>query len=197
MTTNQALFKSLGAASLCASLCLLATDHARGTPQPIASDKAEVKFVSKQMNVPVDGRFKKVSGTLDFDPEKPETAKAQVSVDLTSIDMGFEDVEKEAQRPLWFNTAKFPHATFSSTAVKPAGPGKYEVAGKLTIKGITRDVTLPITLTNKPGGPASVDGALTIKRLDFKIGEGEWSDTETVANEVQIKFRMALPAAGR
>jgi len=169
---------------------LAAIGLAVAAPQPVGADQAEIKFVSKQMGVPVEGKFKKFSGNVDFDAAKPEAAKAQITVDLASIDLGLPEVEEEAQRPLWFSTAKFPTATFTSGAVRSLGGGKYEVAGKLTIKGITRDVSVPITI--KTGSPSVVDGAFTIKRLDYKIGEGEWSDTETVANDIQVKFKVTL-----
>ena len=67
---------------------------------------------------------------------------------------------------------------------------RYEVTGKMTIKGRTKDVTAPFTF--KPEGPGGTfDGAFTLKRLDYAIGEGAWADTDTVANEVQVKFRIS------
>jgi polyisoprenoid-binding protein YceI len=98
-------------------------------------------------------------------------------------------------KPAWFNVLKFPQATFTSTAIKPLGAGKFEVAGKLAIKGSSRDVTVPVTITQ--AGPVSTaSGAFAIKRLEFKIGEGEWADTSMVADEVQVKFKLALTGLG-
>jgi polyisoprenoid-binding protein YceI len=92
---------------------------------------------------------------------------------------------------VWFNSVKFPQATFTSTAIKANGPGKYTVAGKLAIKGSTRDVSVPVTLA-AAGANSVATGAFTIKRLEFKIGEGEWADTSMVADEVQVKFKLVL-----
>ena len=75
--------------------------------------------------------------------------------------------------------------------VKPAGAGKFEVAGKLTIKGSTKDVVVPVALA-QAGGTTTATGAFAIKRLEFKIGEGEWADTSMVANDVQVKFKLAV-----
>jgi polyisoprenoid-binding protein YceI len=166
--------------------------------QTVVTEKSEVRFVSKQMNVPVDGGFKKFTAVVNFDPGKPDAAKAQFSVDLNSIDLGLPEVNDEVKKPDWFNTAKFPTANFVSSSLKSLGGNKYEVAGKLTIKGVTKDITAPFTLTTQAGGNALVEGAFPIKRLEYKIGEGSWSDTDTVANEVQIKVRLLLsgmPAA--
>jgi polyisoprenoid-binding protein YceI len=101
--------------------------------------------------------------------------------------------ESDAELPKapWFNAAKFPQASFQSTAIKGLGAGKFEVAGKLSIKGSTQDLVVPVTLT-QTNGTSTATGAFTIKRLDFKIGEGEWADTSMVANDVQVKFKLAL-----
>jgi polyisoprenoid-binding protein YceI len=105
--------------------------------------------------------------------------------------MGAPESEAEVVKPEWFNTAKFPQASFTSTAVKATGPGKFEVAGQLAIKGSTHNVVVPVTVAQS-GANSTATGAFTIKRLDFKIGEGEWADTSMVANEVQVKFKLAL-----
>jgi polyisoprenoid-binding protein YceI len=93
----------------------------------------------------------------------------------------------------FLDARKHPRAAFVSTAVKPLGGGRFEVAGRLTIKGVTRDVVVPFTV--KTDGPSSVfDGAVTIKRLDFKVGEGEWTDTKILADDVQVRFRLVAAA---
>ncbi|HSI38220.1 MAG TPA: YceI family protein, partial [Methylotenera sp.] len=78
---------------------------------------------------------------------------------------------------------------FVSTGVKSLGANRFEVQGKLTIKGKTLPVSAPFTF--KPNAAVALfDGNLTIKRLDYAIGEGEWADVDTVANEIQIKFHI-------
>ena len=94
-------------------------------------------------------------------------------------------------KAVWFNAAAFPKATFQSSAMKALGGGKFEVAGKLAIKGSTRDVVVPVALAQS-GGMTTATGAFTIKRLDFKIGDGEWADTSMVANDVQVKFKLTV-----
>jgi len=91
----------------------------------------------------------------------------------------------------WFNVPKFPQASFASSAIKALGGGKFEVRGKLAIKGATQDVVVPVTVT-QAGANSTATGSFVIKRLDFKIGEGEWADTSMVANDVTVKFKLAL-----
>ncbi len=175
-----------------ASLAALAA-HAE---QKLLPSQSEVSFVSKQMGVPVEGRFKKFDAQLAFDPAKPETAKLAFTVDIASATLGSPEPDAELPKAPWFNTSKFPQATFQSSAVKGLGGGKFEVTGKLTIKGTVRDVTVPVALAQS-GATTTASGQFTIKRLAFKIGEGEWSDTGMVADDVQVKFKLALTGVGK
>ncbi len=161
----------------------LATAQA-ATLQPA---KSELAFTFKQMGVPVDGRFKKFDAQLDFDAKKPEAGKIAFTVDLGSVSLGDAAFDAELAQAPWFDTKRNGRASFVSSAIKATGPGHYDVAGKLTIKGATRDVVVPITLN---AGVAA--GSVAIKRLDFKIGDGDWADTSVVANDVIVKFKLAF-----
>ncbi|MCM2306012.1 MAG: YceI family protein [Sulfuritalea sp.] len=156
--------------------------------------KSSLSFVSKQMNVPVEGQFKSFRSRLAYDPAKPAAAKAELEIDMASIDAGSKDANDEVAGKAWFNTKAFPVAKFVATSVKPLGGNRLEVAGKMTIKGKTLDLSTPITVTQQ-GNTASFDGSLVLKRADYGIGDGIWADFGTVANEVQIKFRLVATAA--
>ena len=159
--------------------------------QTVLAAQSEIAFTSKQMGVPVDGRFRHFDAQVAFDPNHPETAKIGFVIDLVSASLGAAESEAELAKPDWFNTGKFPRATFQSTSVKAAGAGKFEIAGRLVIKETSRDVVIPVAL-GQSGGTTTATGAFTIKRLDFGIGAGEWKDTSIVANEVQVKFKLTL-----
>src|SRR5207253_2705288 len=112
---------------------------------------------------------------LDFDSANPTAAYAELIIQLDSIDAGDRDANRELQKPAWFNTAAYPVAKFESSSVKPLDNNRYEVSGKLALKGQTRDVSAQITL--KPENAIGVfSGEFILKRADFKIGEGEWAD---------------------
>ena len=134
---------------------------AQTQPQPARLQAAgsEIVFTTRQMGVPVEGRFGKFS--------------AQVA------------------KPIWLHAAGFPQATFQSSRIQAAGPGRFEVAGQLTIKGATRDLVVPVQLA--PAGNNQVaTGSFAIKRLDFKVGEAEWADTSLLANDVIVRFKLVL-----
>jgi polyisoprenoid-binding protein YceI len=164
--------------------------------QKLVPAQSEIQFVSKQMGVPVEGRFKKFDAQIAFDPAKLATSKIAFTVDTGSATLGVPESDAELPKAPWFNVPKFPQATFQSTGIKALGGGKFEVAGKLTIKGQTQDVVAPATLTQS-GATTTATGTFTLKRLAFKIGEGEWTDTSMVANDVQVKFKLALTGVGK
>ena len=164
--------------------------------QKLVPAQSEIAFVSKQMGVPMEGSFKRFDAQIAFDPAKPETGKVTFTVDIASITLGSPESEAELPKTTWFNTAKFPQATFQSSGIKALGGGKFEVTGKLGIKGNMRDVTVPLTLT-QAGTNTTATGTFSIKRLAFKIGENEWADTSMVADDVQVKFKLALTGVGK
>ena len=159
--------------------------------QKLDAARSEMLFVSKQMGVPVEGRFRKFDAQIAFDPKKPEAGKVAFTIDMGSATLGVPETDAELPKAPWFNVPKFPQATFQSSAIKAVGAGKFEVAGKLSIKGSSRDVVVPVALT-QAGGTTTATGAFAIKRLEFKIGEGDWADTSMVANDVQVKFKLSL-----
>ncbi len=175
-----------------ASTVLYASSATAQQPQKIVRERSAIRFVTKQMNVPVEGQFRKFDATVTFDPAKPAAARAEFTVDLGSIDLGNEEGETEARRKLWLDVGAFPTARFVATSVKPLGNSRFEAAGQLTIKGASREVVAPFSVT-EANGERTVEGQFPLKRLQFRIGEAQWSDTDTVADEVIVRFRFTVP----
>jgi polyisoprenoid-binding protein YceI len=181
-------------ASLAAAWFALALSAAAGA-QGVLVEKSEIRFVSKQMGVNFEGRFRRWKANIVFRPADLAKSKAEFDIDLASIDLASDDSENEVKGPLWFDMAKFPSARFVSTAIRTAGPDKYEVTGKLSLKGISKDVVVPIAVKKEAGGNSVAEGSFTVNRMEFKIGEGLWADPVTVANEVIVRVRMVMPPA--
>ncbi|MEY4737927.1 MAG: hypothetical protein RL302_2246 [Pseudomonadota bacterium] len=175
------------------SLVFVAAAHA---DQKLVPALSEIVFVSKQMGVPVEGRFKKFDAQISFDAAKLDTSRVNFTVDIGSASLGAPETDAEMPKAVWFNVAKFPQGTFASSAIKALGGGKYEVAGKLSIKGQTQNVVVPVAMV-QAGANTTASGVLPIKRLTFKIGEGEWADTSMVADDVQVKFKFTLTGVGK
>lgn len=163
-----------------------------GAEQKLLPAQSEITFIARQMGVPLDGKFSKFDAQLAFDPKKPEAGKIAFTIDLGSASVGDAETARELKKPDWFNVVKFPSATFTSSSIKAAGPGKFDVSGNLVIKGISKPVTIPVTLASSTAGVSVAQGNFLLKRIDFKIGEGDWSDVSIVANDVTVKFKLAL-----
>ncbi len=160
--------------------------------QRVIVEKSEIKFVSKQMGVGFEGRFRKWNADIQFHPKELARSKAEFAIELASIDLASDDSENEAKDRMWFDMARFPVARFVSTSIKSTGGDKYDVAGRLSMKGTTRDVVVPIALKKDAAGNSVAEGSFNLNRLEFKIGEGLWSDTDTVAKDVVVRIRMVL-----
>jgi len=159
----------------------------------IDAAKSTVTATARQIGVPMEGKFKKFDAAVNFDPAKLATSSAKVEIDVSSFEIGDAETTKEVRGRDWFDAAKYPKAVFQSTGIKAGAAGKFDVAGKLTIKGKTVDVVVPATYRQDAAGQV-FDGVLPIKRTAFNIGAGEWGDTSVVADDVQIKFHIVTPA---
>lgn len=162
----------------------------------VQAARSTLTFGFKQMNVPMDGKFRKFTADILFDPARLDVAKARLDINLASIDTGNVESDAEVAGKAWFNAASFPSARFVSTGVRALGGNRYEVSGKLTLKGQTRDVVAPFTFRQQ-GALGIFDGMFTLKRLDYAIGEGAWADVSAVANEVLISFHIVAGSAAK
>ena len=177
-------FHQLILVATAAMLPFLGVAHAQ-----VDTSKSTVTATSKQMNVPVDGTFRKFTAQLVFDPARPTAGSAQLSIDTASYDLGDQSYNQQVRGKDWFDSAQFPNATFVSSSIAPAGGSQFKVSGKLTIKGKSENVTVPVSVTQQ-GAVQTFDGTLPIKRSQFDIGTGEWKDTSVVADEVLIRFHI-------
>ena len=162
----------------------------------VSSKESALQFAYTQMGVPMEGAFKQFTTQLQFDPAALAKAQARFEIALSSIDTGSAEANQEVMGRLWFNAKAYPTARFVSASIKSVGGNRYLASGQLTLKGVTQNVTAPVTFQST-GARGAFDGAFTIKRLDYHIGEGEWTDLSTVANEVQIKFHVVVTALPR
>lgn len=174
---------------------------AAGTPvsaQPLfkmVPADSRVAFVSKQMGVPVEGQFRRFEVQVTFDASKPESSSVAMQVDTASATLGVPMIDMELSKAPWFDVARHPKADFHSTAVKALGDGRYEIAGRLSLKGHARELVVPVTLAQMDRRLVA-SGGFALRRLDFDVGDREWRDTSMVADEVQIRFKLTLAAVG-
>lgn len=184
--------RGVAAPLLLAAVLLPATAAAQTPPQArLQSQGSEIVFAIKQMGVPVEGRFGRFDAQIALDPRQPAGGHVSMSIDTGSARFGAAEIDAEVGKPVWLATAKFPQASFESSAIKALGGGRFEVSGQLSIKGSTQPLVVPVQITQS-GASSTASGSFAIKRLAFKVGDGEWADTSLVADEVQVRFKLAL-----
>ncbi|MES2183202.1 MAG: YceI family protein [Pseudomonadota bacterium] len=164
---------------------------AAGAAQQIQPAQSEIMFAMRQMGVPVEGRFKRFGAEVNFDPARPQAGRIQISIDTGSAGFGSPELDLEVPKGTWLDAVRFPKAVFRSSSIRQTGPDRFDILGKLSLKGVDRDVTVPVKIVQSAGSMVAT-GTFAIKRLDYKVGDGEWSDASMVANEVQVRFSLAL-----
>lgn len=176
----------------CASVGLVLSGWAWSAQaeQALLPAQSEITFSAKQLGVPMAGRFKRFTVQSTLDPKRVASSKVAIQIDLGSVSVNPES-DAELIKPEWFGVGQFPQARFQSSSIKALGAGRFDIAGQLTIKGLAREVVVPVQLSQAQG-VSTATGSFVIKRLDFKVGDGDWADPSVVANEVQVKFKLVL-----
>ena len=167
----------------------------------IDSAHSSVQFAVRHMMVAtVRGSFGKINGKVRWDPANPSAASVEAQVEAASIDTRGPKRDAHLRSPDFFDAEKFPVMTFRSTSITPAGPGRYKMAGELTIRGVTRPVVFDVEGPAQPvrgmGGELRTGATATarINRKDFGMTWNRVLDTGGVAvgEEVTITVDVAL-----
>jgi len=143
----------------------------------IDSNHSSAQFSVKHLGVStVRGAFTKVTGTANYDPKDPSKATVDITIDASSVDTRVQMRDNDLRSPNFLDVQKFPNITFRSKQVKPAGDGKLQIIGDLTIHGVTKEVVLdvdgPSAPIKNPMGPGQRIGASAttkINRRDFGV----------------------------
>lgn len=149
-----------------------------------------------EFGLPVRGRAARFDAQIAFDSAHPERACAQIAVALDSVEFDSPRVNAAARTRPWFDVDHYPMARFRATEVAVRGPDRFEMTGTMTLKGRTRPVVVPVTVTPR-GAVAMVRGTIELRRRDFDIGTHDWRATMLVSDAVVVEFTLAVPAACR
>lgn len=146
----------------------------------------------KQQHAPVEAAFKKFSGSIVYDAARPAANLATLSVDMNSLDIGDADSDAEVRKPAWFDSARYPQASFRATKITPGANGNFEASGPLTIKGKTQTITVAVTVQHS-GAANAFDGHFELSRKAFGIGDPSWEGALDDAVGVRFHLLVAGP----
>lgn len=190
-----ALAAGLGAAGLALAAAPAAKPGAAAAAWTVDKAASSIKFRSAFGGAAFEGTFTRWDAQINFDPRNMAGSKAVVGVDVASAKTGDNDRDETLPTGEWFNSAKFPKATFTTASIKDLGGGKYQAVGTLTLKGVSKPVTLPFTLAIT-GDQAKMNGTVVLKRNDFGVGQGQFAAADTVPFEVTVTVAVTAKRAG-
>ena len=185
--------RRLGARMALAAALLVATAAQAATQWTADPARSKLVFTGTITGGPFDGTFQRFQPEIAFDPADLAGSRFRVTVETGTADTRDGDRDAVLKGPEFFAVERWPKATFEASKFTAAGPGRYSAQGKLTLRDVTREVTL--TFTFRPaadGRTATLAGGTSVQRLDFGVGQGEWRDTTMVGNEVKISFDLFL-----
>jgi Uncharacterized conserved protein len=136
------------------------------------------------------GRFSRFDTKLSFDPASPETGTLDVTIGLASASTGNDDRDTTLKAAEFFDVARFAQARYTANGFRKLDDDRYAADGTLELRGVRKPVTL--TFTWKDGAQPVLEGRAVVKRLDFGVGEGDWADTASIPNEVNVSTRVVL-----
>ena len=160
---------------------------------------SEVAFQVRHLLSKVRGRFNDFAGTIEFDPARPHDSRVEVVIQAASIDTGESARDNHLRTADFFEVEKFPTLTFKSTSVTPHGRDTYDVAGDLTIHGVTRRVTLPASYLGTAQDPWGTEkfvfeAELTLNRKDFGLLWNAALETGGFLVGDEVKVTLAVQA---
>ena len=188
-----------------AALATLAALPLRAETYSIDPGHSEVGFSVRHMVTNVRGRFNDFSGTVNMDPKNLPKSSVEFHIKTTSIDTAVPDRDKHLRSADFFDAEKYPEITFKSESIAPAGKDKYNVTGTLTMHGVSKKVTLPVSFLGQAKDPwggtrAGFETATTLNRKDYGISWNKALDSggvllgEDVKVEINIEAKAETPA---
>lgn len=143
----------------------------------------------------VSGKFKAFGALIAFDPTDLAQSSAKITMDMTEPKSGDQTRDQMLLQPEWFNVLDFPQAVFQTTGFVSKGSNAYDVKGNLTLKGVTKEITLPMTIAVS-GNAATAKGELSLTRRDFNVGGSQAFEGDTpVALKVKVMVNVAATRA--
>jgi len=185
-------------ASLFAVALIAIASQAWAAPAPawtVDKGASKVAFSSSFDGGAFSGSFRRWDAAIRFDPANLAGSSAVVTFDMTSAATGDSSRDGALPQDDWFAAGRFPKATFTARSFKALGGNRYQAVGDLTIRGVTKPLTLPFTLVIT-GGVAKMNASVGLNRLAFGVGQGDWKTTEVVPGTVTVNISLTARRAG-
>jgi polyisoprenoid-binding protein YceI len=163
---------------------------------------SEAMFQVRHLVTKVRGRFTDLSGSVAFDEASPERSSAAFTIEAASIDTGTPDRDAHLRSGDFFDVEKYPVITFVSTAIRTAGGDDYDVTGDLTLRGVTKRITLPVAYLGKARDPwgnekIGFETDITINRKEYGLTWNAALETGGFLVGDDVKISVSIQAAAQ
>lgn len=163
----------------------------------IDKSHSEVSFQVRHLVTQVRGSFNDYEGTINLDPADLEKSSVDFRIQAASIDTNNADRDKHLRAEDFFHTEKHPEITFKSKGIKKTGKDTYNVTGTLTLRGVSKEVTLPVTYLGAVKDPwgnekAGFSTEITLNRKDYGINWNAALDNGGVVLSDEVKVAINL-----
>lgn len=174
------------------SMVLMATKLYATPPQwEMIPKESQLSFTATQNGSPVNGEFKNFTANLQVDVNDLKNSSIDIVIDMNSLYASYVEVKTTLLTPDWFNVKIFPKAEFKSTDFTKTGENAYQAKGTLTIRDKSVPVILNFTSSFPDENKGIVEGSTVIKRSAFGVGQGEWSSTDEIKDDVTVNFKVS------
>jgi len=146
---------------------------------------SSVSFKIKNASINVDGSFKTFETAIDFNETFNGPSYVKTTIQTTSVDTGMEGRDNHLRKSDFFDVAQFPTMTFESSKIRKSTNGSFIADGKLVIKGVSKDVSIPFTYTGNASSGV-FEGGIKLNRLDYGVG----GKSLTMSDDVEVKFKI-------
>ncbi len=163
----------------------MATDYA------VQKQASTLGFTGTFQGAPFHGTFSRWDANIRYDPADLGHSRLDVTVDMTSASTGEPDRDDALPGADFFNAMAYPKAHYLSTGFRRESGGQVVANGNLTLRGVTRPISLTIDFAPQDNG-ATLDASGTIDRLAFGVGGGEYADTSVIGGAVNIHAHLVL-----
>lgn len=158
----------------------------------INHEKSQLIFTATQNNAPISGRFTQFDGDIRFDPVNLQQNHVRILVDLNSVHTSYAEISDTLKTPEWFNVKTYPQAIFIADHFKETSKDHYQAEGTLTIRNKKLPLVVKFIAEDLMQDKARVRGEALLRRTSYGIGQGEWSATNEIKDEVKIQFVLSV-----
>lgn len=176
---------------LLAMLGTAAGTHAAAPSWVVDPAQSTVSFVGTQQGESFTGFIRKFRAAIRYAPTDLAGSALDVSMDLTSVDTRSPDRDQALATDAWFDTKHYAAATFRSVGPLRAATAGVVADADLTIRGKTQRIAFPFRWAVAANG-ATLDARVTLNRLDFGLGTGEWADDSAIGHKVEVIVHLVL-----